>query len=495
MPMRSCDILVLGAGPNGLACATRLAQKGARVTLLDALPHPGGGAAPRDFAPGFATTLAHLTRGLDARVAKGMDLARHGLTMVPLPTTLLGPDPLTLNRGQSSTQDPDFAALHRRLTEFARVLAPLRAMTAPTLGQGNDWLRLARLGLGIRALGRTEFRALLRLILSNAADLAEDELTDPRLQAYLAFEATLGAWAGPRSPNTLLLLLNHLAIGPDPLAAKGGMAALAGAMVAAARAAGVRLVQNARVTRIVTEGDRACGVELASGEKLGAGQIVSTLHPGLTLRDLVGPRALDAGLYARARHIRSRGGMARLTLALRALPALQAPGHRMIIAPSVAAVESAFNPVKYGQVPEAPVLEAFIPTTLDPRPDGCHILTANVQFAPHDPVEGQDKARARMLANTLAVLETHMPGLGAQILHQDMLMPQDVAALYGHPGGNWHQAELSVEQMLFLRPLRDLAQYQTPIAGLWLAGAGSHPGGGITGSAGWNAALAMESVL
>lgn len=494
MPMPSSEVIVIGAGPNGLACATRLAQKGASVTVLEALPMPGGGAAPRDFAPGFQTSLAHMTRGIDARVAQGMDLARHGLRFHPaLSTTLLGPDPITLQRGKTSGQHPDFAKLYDRLTHFARVLAPFRQLQAPRLGKGNNWLTLARLGLVIRALGRAEFRAFLRMILINAADVAEDELTDPRLQAWLAFEATLGVWAGPRSPNTLILLLDHLAIGPDPLLPKGGMAAVASAMTRSAEAAGVKIRSAAKVTRILTEGARVTGLRLASEEELKAGTIVSTLHPGLTLRGLVGPRALDAGLYTRAGHIHSRGGTARLTLALKSLPQMDNPSNRMIIAPSVHAVEQAFNPVKYGEVPKAPVMDLLFPTAHDPRPDGQHILTANVQFAPHDPVAGLDAARAEMLENTLTVLEAHLPGLRGQILHAELLMPQDVAALYGNPGGNWHHAELAVEQMLFLRPLHDLAQYRTPVEGLWLAGAGTHPGGGITGAAGWNAALAMEA--
>ncbi|MGV8986861.1 MAG: phytoene desaturase family protein [Cypionkella sp.] len=492
--MPSSEVIVIGSGPNGLACATRLAQKGTKVLLLDALPTSGGGVASREFAPGFHTCLAHLTRGIDARVTRGMDLERHGLRFHPaLATTLLGPNPLTLNRGKTDSQDSEFAQLHNRLTHFARVLAPFRHLTAPRFGKGNNWITLARLGLGFRTLGRKEFREFLRLLLINAADVAEDELTDTRLQAYLAFEATLGAWAGPRSPNTLILLLNHLAIGPDPLLPKGGMAAVAAAMTKAATCAGVTVRQGAKVTRILTDGDRATGVELASGQVLTAQKIVSTLHPGLTLRDLIGPKALDAGLYARAGHIHSRGGTARLTLALKGLAKLDNPSNRMIIAPSVKAVENAFNPVKYGEVPKVPVMELVIPTAHDPRPDGQHILTANVQFAPHDPVAGLEAARAEMLENSLTVLEAHFPGLRAQILHAELLMPQDVAAIYGNPGGNWHHAELAVEQMLFLRPLHDLAQYRTPIEGLWLAGAGSHPGGGITGAAGWNAALAMEA--
>ena len=215
--MPSCDVIVIGAGTNGLAAATRLASKGRRVLLLDSADSPGGA----------ALGLAHSTRGLDPRVMAAMDLERHGLSFHPaLPTTILGPAPLTVKRAATSGPDKAaYAALHAKLSAFARVLAPFRALTPPRLTtKGNEWTRLARLGLGIRALGRDDFREFLRMILINIADVAEDELTDNRLRGLLAFDATLGAWAGPRSPNTLILLLNQLAIGPDTLVPKGGMA-------------------------------------------------------------------------------------------------------------------------------------------------------------------------------------------------------------------------------------------------------------------------------
>ncbi|MEO6299003.1 MAG: NAD(P)/FAD-dependent oxidoreductase [Paracoccaceae bacterium] len=492
--MPSFSAIVIGGGTNGLACAARLAAKGARVTLLEAVDAPGGGAGVREFASGyFAPALAHTTRGMDARVVAGMDLARHGLAFHPaLSTTVLGADPLSVMRGKTSGPDAAaYAALIAKLGEFARVLAPFRGLTPPRLtSSGNEWGKLARLGLGIRALGKADFREFLRMILINVADVAEDELTDDRLKGLLAFDATLGAWLGPRSPNSLILLLNALASGPDILMPKGSMATVAQAMTKAAEAAGVTVRCNATVAKVLVTDDRAVGVQLASGEVLTADRVISAISPRTTFQKLVGPRHLDAGFFARVQHIRSRGGAAKLHLALTGAPDVPDLKARMVIAPSVRVVEDAFNPVKYGEVPKAPVLEFVVPSAFEDglAPDGHHTLSAIVQFAPHAPKAGLEAARAEMLENTLAVLEANVPGLRGLVAHAELLMPQDIEARFGMVGGNWHHGELAVEQMLFLRPLREVAQYATPLPGLYLSSAGSHPGGGINGAAGWNAA-------
>ncbi|MFN0114194.1 MAG: phytoene desaturase family protein [Paracoccaceae bacterium] len=499
--MPSSDVIVIGAGPNGLACATRLAKAGRKVTLLDAADRPGGGMLGWDFAPGFRTPgLAHLTMGLDPRILSGMDLARHGLTFHdPLPTVLLSPGaPVTVRGGTATGEglDPEaaarFATLHARLAAYAAALAPARAMTPPRLAaKGNDWLGLGRFAWGIRRMGRTDLREFLRLLLINMADVADDEVGHDLLGGLLAFDATLGAWAGPRSPNTLILYLDRLSRGASLLTPKGGMEALAAAMTAAATAAGVTVRPGARVTRIDTADHRAAGVTLASGETLAAPLIVSAIAPQTTFRSLTGPRPLDAGFFTRAGHIRARGATARLHLALKTLPDLKGadPRARFVVAPSVDAVERAWNPVKYGEVPDRPVMELTFPSAADPSlaPEGHHVLSANVQFAPHAPKD-PEAARAAFLANSFAVIEDHLPGTRALTTHSELLMPADVEARFGLPGGCWHAAELSVEQMFFLRPLREAARYATPLPGLWLAGAGSHPGGGIEGAAGWNAA-------
>ena len=498
------DAVVIGAGPNGLVCAARLAQAGRRVTLVEAEAAPGGALHPLpELAPGYrAPALAHLAWQVDPRVEQGLDLARHGLgwASADLPTTILSPGgPLTLRGG--TVDGPDaaaWAALHAKLMALASVLEPFRRMAPPRLGPGNAWGSLGKTLLGMRPLGAREFRELLRLLLINVYDVAQDELTDPRLRAALCHDAVLGAWAGPRSPNTLILYLDRLAgqVGGRRGAIglpSGGMTALAAALAAAAQAQGVSLRTGARVARINIEGDRATGVTLASGEMIAAPLVVSAIGPKPTLLSLAGVQHLDAGMATRLSQQKSRGGAAKLHLALSALPDFGAsPQSRLILADSEDAVEAAFNPVKYGEVPDRPVMEVIMPSAFEPghAPEGGHVLSAVVQFAPHAPKAGEDAARDAMLAACLATLERAAPGIGRLVVKADLMMPYDIERRFGMAGGNWHHGELSVEQMLFLRPLPELARYATPIPGLWLTGAGTHPGG-LSGAAGWNAAEAI----
>ena len=491
------DAIIIGAGTNGLACAGRLAQSGRRVLVLEAGAAPGGGANTVEFAPGYRVSgLAHLYQGLDARVVAGMKLDLAEATTLATTALSASGDHLTI-LAASLSGGPDAAAylaLHRRLMAFAGVLSPFRGLTPPRIAKGvrNEYLRLAKLGLGLRLLGKDEFREFLRMILINAADVLDDDLTDDRLKGALAFDATLGAWLGPRSPNSLILLLNRLSMGSAICIPKGGMGAVAAALVRAAEAAGVTVRVNAAVAQVSVEADRVVGVTLASGEALRAELVISAINPRVTFQKLVGQQHLDAGFYKRTHHRRSRGGAAKLHLALKGAPDFRGADlkARMVIAPSIRAVEDSFNAVKYGAVPDAPVLEVVFPSAHGAgfAPDGCHSLSAIVQFAPHVPKVGKDAARAQMLENSLAVLEAYSPGLRGMISHAELLMPYDIEARYGMVGGNWHHGELAVEQMLFLRPMPEAAQYSTPLPGLWLAGAGNHPGGGITGAVGWNAA-------
>lgn len=498
--MPSYDTIVIGAGPNGLAAAHRLSSGGAKVLLVESASTPGGGAG-----------LAHLSYNLDPRVEKAMELSRHGLHWqdANLATTALAQDGLHLRlegavgarlTGDVSAQDRSaWETLRARLLRFAGVLSPLNHMTPPRIarGAGNPVLKLAMIGLKARMMGATDFRELGRILLTNVHDLLDDELCDPRLKGVLAFDATLGGWLGPRSPNSVLPWLVRLsgqtagvqgALGLP----RGGMVALGAAMAASVLAKGAEIRCNASVRRILVENERVVGVTLFSGEELRAERVVSAIAPKTTLLDLVGARHLDAGLTTRARHQKSRGGAAKLHLTLNALPDFRGANlrDRLVIAPSEHAVEQAFNPVKYGRLPDRPSMEILIPTAHEPGADGLHQLTAIAQFAPHAPVD-RDAARSGMLAACLAQLEAHAPGIGAMVSKAEILMPFDIEDSYGLPGGQWHAGELSVEQMLFLRPLPGIAQYQGPVAGLWLASAGCHPGGGVSGSAGWNAALAM----
>jgi len=500
--MPSFDTIIIGAGPNGLAAAHRLASRGAKVIVLEMAGVAGGGAA-----------LAHLSYNLDPRVEAAMELSRHGLAWAAtdLATTALSPDGKHLRmegpvgaRLTGQVTDADRAAwgaLRARLLRFAAMLAPLNQMTPPRIakGVGNPLMKLAMIGLRARMMGAAEFRELGRILLTNVHDLLDDELTDPLLKGALAFDATLGGWLGPRSPNSVLPWLVRLsgqtagvqgALGLP----KGGMPALGAAMARAAEAKGVTLRCNARVARIMVEGERVVGVRLEGGEELRAGRVVSSVAPKTTLLTLVGPAHLDAGLTTRARHQKARGGAAKLHLTLRGAPDFKGANlkDRLVIAGSEHEVERAFNPVKYGRVPDRPAMEIMFPTAHEPSPDGTHRLSAIAQFAPHAPAD-RAIARADMLAACMAQLETHAPGIGALVTEAQLLMPYDIEDQFGLPGGQWHAGELSVEQMLFLRPLPGIAQYKGPVPGLWLASAGCHPGGGVSGLAGWNAAIAMEA--
>src|SRR5690606_21602801 len=272
---------------------------------------------------------------------------------------------------------------------------------------------------------------------------------------------------------------------------KGGMPALALAMKNAAVAAGVSLRSNSRVSRITVTDDRVTGVALESGETITAPVVISAIGPRATILSLAGAKHFDTGLVTALRHQKSRGGTAKLHLALAARPDFRGADlrTRILLAADEHEVETAFNPVKYGEVPARPVMEIVIPTVFSAS-SGPHLLSANVQFAPHVPKAGETEARAGMLKACLARLEEAAPGIGGLITKAEILMPYDIERQFGMAGGNWHHGELSVEQMLFNRPIAALSRYATPLKGLWLTGAGTHPGG-MSGAAGWNAADAL----
>ena len=508
------DHIVLGAGHNGLVCAASLARKGRSVLVLEAAAEVGGAAVTREFAPGYRVSAgAHLLHALPETLVRSLDLERHGLRFAAraLPTVALAEsgDPVVFAGGAVQGVGAQDAAAYARFTaqmgRFARIMSRLDT-TAPFRLSFASWQErrdAALLALQIRLLGKRDMREFLRVVGMNAYDLLTDTFDSPLLKGALGFDASLGAEYAARSPGTVLTLLHRWA-GQQRAGAlayaqpAGGMGAVTQAMAGAARAAGVEIRTGARVQRIRVENDRVAGVQLASGESIDGASVVSNADPRTTFLQLLGPEYLDTDFVRKIDHHRAKGLVAKLHLALDGLPAFRgvpaaAAGGRLIVAPTLDYLELAFNPSKYREVPEHPALEITVPTVHDAAlaPAGKHVLSANVMFVPYDLGADPAAARARLLANVMATLERHAPGIGARVTASELLTPLDLEQAFGMRGGHWHHGALAFDQFFFTRPVPGAAQYASPMAGLYLCGAGSHPGGGVMGIAGLNAAGAI----
>jgi phytoene dehydrogenase-like protein len=501
------DCIVIGAGHNGLICAATLARGGRSVLVVEAQPQVGGAALTREFAPGFkVSACAHLVHLMPADVIRDLDLTSHGLDWAAedLATTVLSAEgaPMTVGQGNLGPDEDAYRTYVAQMRRFALALVPLLSKIPPRLGT-TDWKDLAALaGLAwrIRRLGRRDMRELLRIGGMNAHDLLEDNFSGDALKGALAFDAVLGTNFGPRSPGTVLTLLYRLAAeaasGTRGLAQpRGGVGAVSDALARAAVAAGVTIRPGAPVKRILVQSDRAAGVELESGERIAAASVVSNADPKTTFLALLGAAHLDTGFVRRVRHLRARGLAAKLHLALDRLPAFRGVGEgalrgRLLIAPSLQYLERAYNHSKYGEYSAAPAMEITVPSVNDPAlaPAGRHVLSAIVQYVPYEVQDGWTRRRDRLLDLCIDLLERHAPGLKGAVVGAELLTPVDIEQEFRISGGHWHHGELAFDQFFLVRPVPGAAQHRTPLPGLYLCGAGCHPGGGIMGIAGRNAA-------
>jgi phytoene dehydrogenase-like protein len=499
------DCIVVGAGHNGLVCAAMLARGGRRVLVLEAAARIGGAALTREFAPGFKVSAgAHLLHLMPAELIRELKLGLNGLSWAAqsLPTTALTPSAaLTLGQGLSTADAAAYAGYSARMRRFAAALAPMFSRPAPRLGTDawSDRLALLRLGWQIRRLGARDMRELLRIIGMNVYDLLQENFESPALKGALGFDAILGTNFGPRSPGTVLTLLYRLAA---ESAAEGGLAqplgglgALCDALAKAATEAGATIRTSSPVARILVESDRAAGIVLDSGERITARTVISSADPKTTFLQLLGPGYLDTGFVRRVKHIRSRGLAAKLHLALNQAPrfkGVDATGltGRLLIAPSLEHLEHAYNHSKYGEFSAEPLMEITLPTVNDPglAPPGRHVLSAIVQYAPYALKQGWQAERQRFTDVCIDTLENAAPGLRGSIAGVELLTPVDMEREFRISGGHWHHGDLAFDQFLMVRPVPGAAQHRTPLEGLFLCGAGCHPGGGVMGIAGRNAA-------
>ncbi len=514
--MAEFDTIVIGAGHNGLICGTYLARAGQRVLVLEASAVPGGVARERDFYPGFRVAACHSLSSLSGPVVKELELAKHGFQTPasPLPTVAIATDgaPITIGddtvTGVDATDQLAYWKYRAALKKFARALQPFWQKTMPRIGNNSvsEMLTFAHLGVRLRLLGREDMLEFLRVASLPMRDLMDENFASEQLKAALAWDGLLGSKLAPRSPNqAVFTLLNRMA-GPHSglhgLPA-GGIASLVASLCSALQIAGAELRCNTRVRRILVDADdsgqQCAGVELEDGQTIRAQRVVSSADPKNTFLNLLGARHLEIGFGNRVRRLRCDGYVAKLHLALSALPkfhGIERPDGRMIIAPTMDTIEFAYDDAKYGLLPEQPVLEVLLPSLHQPSlaPAGQHVLSAHVMYVPAE-LEGgwTAEARAAFVGKLLALLEQHAPGITASVLHTELLTPADLEQEYLLTGGHWHHVEPALDQLLMMRPTYGAAQYATPLAGLYLCGAGTHPGGDLSGNPGRNAAREILS--
>ncbi len=517
------DAVVIGAGHNSLVTAGYLAKGGLRTLVVERRERVGGIADTTELAPGARVpTLMHTVGRLRPSVVRDLDLKRHGLTLLAPEVRVFAPSPdgnaVTLHgdvartaEGLRSRSEKDAAAypdFDRRVRVLSRFLAALGDETPPDIVSPGfaDALLGLKLGRAFRGLGRLDARTILRVLPMAVADFVAESFETDALQAAVAWRGVRFASMGPWSGGSTAVLLGDSAgndggAAGETVYARGGPGALADALAAAARAFGAEVRTGTEVVTVTTADGRATGVALASGEEIAAPLVVSGADPKRTLLDLVDPVTLGPSMRWRAGNIRQPGVVAKVNLVLSGVPRFPAANGderllrgRILVAPGIDAIERAFDASKYGRPSDTPVLEATIPSLADPTlvsgaPEGTQVMSVIAQYAPYRLRDGDwDTSREALGDRVLAVLESVAPGISSLVAARQVLTPLDLERDFGLTGGHPLHAEPALDSFFLWRPLLGYARYRMPVEGLYLCGSGAHPGGGISGWPGQNAA-------
>ncbi len=504
------DAIIIGAGHNGLVCAAYLARAGMNVLVLESADSAGGMAAPRSIGENYHFSgLAHAAYPVNAAIRRDLKLEQFGYAPGNAVDTValdangkhltIGANNVS-GEGLSELDEIAYPKFRQTYLTFAKAIRPLFDNKAPRLKDMAfaDLTTLAKLGWNIRlGLGREAMYEFLRVAAINIYDVLNDTFEDDRLKGALAVDAVMGSAMGPRTPGTVLTWLQRLQgelNGPMSLLS-GGRSQLVHALTQSAEDAGTTIRFNAHVEKILVENGKAFGVELSNGEILKARTVISNADPRSTFTSLVGAPQLDAMFANRVTQIRGSGVVAKLHLALSGKPEFTGlpesrMGNRLLIAPSMKYVEKAFNYSKYNECSENPVLDITIPSLHNSAlaPEGHHVMSVNVAFVPYELEGGWEEQKTTFAYKVISQLGQFSPNLKSLLVDYEFLTPRDIEEQFHAVQGHWHHGELSIHQSFMMRPLHGAAQYDTPIARLFLCGAGSHPGGGLTGLPGRNAA-------
>ena len=519
MPEMKRDIIIIGGGHNGLVTAFYLAKAGFRPLVLERRLQVGGSAITDEFHPGFrCSTLAHTAGPIRPDIVRDMQLEKHGLKFITPETcvTALTPDGRALSLYQDekksaqaiaafsqkdATKYPEF---QQSLAKISKVIAEALATTPPDIdhpSRGDLWSML-KTGRALRNLGKRDLYRVLRWGPMAVADLVAEYFETELLRAVIAARGTFGTFLGPWSAGSALQLLIRAAGDPHPTGsaffAAGGMGAVTQAMASAAMANGVEIRTGADVIEIRVKNGAATGVLLGTGEEIAARAVISNADPKRTLLKLTDPTNLSPDFVQKLQNFRGNGTVAKVNLALSGLPNFTALKNgngdalkgRIHIGPEIDYLERAFDESKYGNFSRQPYLEVAIPSLTDPTlaPEGKHVMSIYMQYAPYKlkgDWESQRSAHGQTVVQTLA---QYAPGLPGLILHHQIITPRDLEEIYGLTGGQIFHGDLALDQFFTMRPLLDWARYRTPIDNLYLCGSGTHPGAGLTGGSGANAA-------
>jgi phytoene dehydrogenase-like protein len=511
--------IIIGAGHNGLVAAFYLAKAGLKPLVLERRAQVGGAAVTEEFHPGFrVSTLAHSAGPIRPDIVRDMQLEKHSVKLIipDVAVTSLAADRRALSlycdtersvesivafSKRDAARYRDFAAA---LAKLSNVIARVLAFTPPDIENPatQDLLNLLRVGRSVRGLGNKDTYNLLRWAPMPVADLVAEFFETDLLRAIIGARGIFGTAMGPWSAGTSLVLLLRAAADPNPAGGNffvaGGIGALTQAMAAAAQRAGAEIRTEADVAEIRTKNGAAQSVVLSSGEELSARAVISNADPKRTLLKLVDPVQLPPTFTRRLQNYRMNGTVAKLNLALSDLPTFTAPNTdalsgRIQIGPEIDYIERAFDESKYGNFSRVPYLEFTIPSLMDASlaPAGQHVMSIYMQYAPFKLRNGSwsDDSQRKQLADTVInTISQYALDLPEKIIAQQILTPLDMETTYGLTGGHIFHGELALDQFFTMRPFLDWSRYRTPIKNLYLCGSGTHPGTGLTGASGANAA-------
>jgi phytoene dehydrogenase-like protein len=528
--MQAYDVVIIGAGHNGLTCAAYLGLAGLAVKVVERRAVVGGAAVTQEFHPGFRNSVAAYTVSLlNPKVIADLRLFDHGLKIVERRAQNFLPTPdgayLLAAEGHterniakfSSADAARYGAFCRELDANADLLRELVLQAPPNLSRGfnrrtlAEILKAGRWGNRLRALSTENLRVLFDLFTKSAADYLDGWFEGELVKAWFGFDAIVGNYASPYTPGTAYVLLHH-AFGEVNGKkrtwghAVGGMGAITAAMARAARGYGVDIETDAPVKEVLVEKGRVKGVALADGRTIRAAAVAANVNPKLLYTEMVPGEALDPAFLQRMRQWRCGSGTFRMNVALSKLPSFTAlPGSEpadhhtagIILAPSLAYMDRAYCDARLQGVSREPIIEMLIPSTLDATlaPPGAHVASLFCQHVAPQLPDGRswNDSREEVADLMIDTVERYAPGFKASVIARAALSPLDLEQVFGLTGGDIFHGALSLDQLFWARPALGYADYRGPLQGLYHCGAGAHPGGGVTGAPGHNAARAIIS--